>query len=82
MGGWTERDENDLYSLLTRLDKRGIRFALSNVLAHKGETNEIMNKWVNENKFIMHKLDYHYKNSNYHSTAKNNKTIEVLITNY
>lgn len=82
LGGWTEKDEKDLYSLLTHLDSKGIRFALSNVLKHKGLTNKIMESWANEKGYIVHKLDYHYKNSNYHSTAKNNETTEVLITNY
>lgn len=82
MGGWTEKDENDLYDLLTRLDGRGVRFALSNVLEHKGEVNKIMENWAKRNNYIVHELDYHYKNSNYHSTAKNNRTVEVLITNY
>lgn len=45
-GGWTEKDEKDLYILLTRLDKKGIRFALSNVLEHKGKTNTIMKNWA------------------------------------
>lgn len=82
LGGWTEKDEKDLYNLLTNLDIKGIRFALSNVLEHKGMTNEIMKDWAEKNGYTVHKLDYHYKNSNYHSTAKNNKTTEVLITNY
>lgn len=82
MGGWTEKDEKDLYELLIKLDKKGIKFALSNVLEHKGKTNQIMKDWINKNKYKMHKIDYDYKNSNYHSTAKDNKTIEVLITNY
>lgn len=82
MGGWTEKDEKDLYELLTKLDKKGIKFALSNVLEHKGKTNQIMKGWINKYKYKIHKIDYDYKNSNYHSTAKGNKTIEVLITNY
>ena len=82
LGGWTEKDEKDLYALLSRLNKKGVRFALSNVLEHKGETNEIMKNWAEKNNFKINKLNYDYRNSNYHSTAKNNKTIEVLITNY
>ena len=82
LGGWTEKDEKDLYILLSRLHKKGVRFALSNVLEHKGETNEIMKKWVEKNNFKINKLNYDYRNSNYHSTAKKNTTIEVLITNY
>ena len=82
LGGWTKKDEKDLYALLSRLNKKGVRFALSNVLEHKGETNEIMKNWAEKNNFKINKLNYDYRNSNYHSTAKNNKTIEVLITNY
>lgn len=82
LGGWTEKDEKDLYILLSRLNKKGVRFALSNVLEHKSETNEIMKNWVEKNNFKINKLNYDYRNSNYHSTAKKNKTIEVLITNY
>lgn len=81
-GGWTEKDENDLYNLLTSLHKKGARFALSNVLTHKGKTNKIMKGWAKRNGFQVNKLNYNYKNSNYQSTAKNNQTIEVLITNY
>lgn len=82
LGGWTEKDEKDLYSLLSRLNKKGIRFALSNVFEHKGKTNEIMKKWVEKYNFKISKLNYDYRNSNYHSSAKKNNTIEVLITNY
>jgi adenine-specific DNA-methyltransferase len=82
LGGWTKKDEKDLYNLLSCLNKKGVRFALSNVLEHKGEINEIMKNWAKKNNFKINELNYDYKNSNYHSTAKNNKTIEVLITNY
>lgn len=82
LGGWTEKDERDLYSLLTRLDAKGVRFALSNVIEHKGAVNQIMQHWAKKHNYTVHLLDYHYKNSNYQSTAKKNKTVEVLVTNY
>lgn len=81
-GGWTKQDEKDLYDLLSKISKNGLRFALSNVIEHKGEVNTIMKEWAENNHYNIHQLDYHYKNSNYQSKAKNNKTIEVLITNY
>lgn len=81
-GGWTKKDEKDLHSLLTGLDKKGVRFALSNVVKHKGEVNDILKNWLSKNSYLVHKMNYHYKNSNYHSSAKNNETVEVLITNY
>lgn len=81
-GGWTEQDEKDLYELLSRISNIGVRFALSNVLEHKGKVNTIMKAWAEQNNYNVHELNYHYKNSSYQSTAKNNKTVEVLITNY
>ncbi len=80
--GWVEKDERDLYALLTKLNMKGVRFALSNVLQHKGSMNNIMIDWVKKHQFKVNKLDHHYKNSNFQSKAKDNVTIEVLITNY
>ena len=37
---WTETEDADLLSLLDKLNDRGILFALSNVFAHKGQTND------------------------------------------
>lgn len=82
LNGWNEKDEIKLYSALSKLNKKNVRFALSNVLEHKGATNEIMKNWAERENFKINKLIYNYKNSNYHSTAKNNNTVEVLITNY
>jgi adenine-specific DNA-methyltransferase len=82
LDGWTERDETDLYCVLSKLNKRNIRFALSNVLEHKGAVNKIMRKWSDNKNFKVNRLNYNYKNSNYHSTAKDNNTVEGLITNY
>ncbi|NTU72568.1 Dam family site-specific DNA-(adenine-N6)-methyltransferase [Candidatus Roizmanbacteria bacterium] len=81
-GGWSEKDENDLYDVLTSLNKQKIRFALSNVIEHKGTKNAILQKWVERLGLNMHILNFDYKNSNYQSNAKNNITREVLVTNY
>lgn len=80
--GWTEKDEYDLLSYLEKLDKNGIRFALSNVLESKGKKNEILADWVKKNKkFKVKYLDYCYSNSNYH-TNREGVTKEVLVVNY
>lgn len=81
-GGWTVQDENDLYSFLGKLNKKNIRFALSNVIKHKGEENHLLREFVEENRLKIHELNYNYNNSNYQSKAKKNLTQEVLITNY
>lgn len=80
--GWTENDEKDLLKYLEELDKRGIRFALSNVLESKGKKNTILSKWISQNeKYKIIPLNYDYANSNYH-TKKDGVTKEVLVVNY
>lgn len=81
-GGWSDTDERALHNALTSLDKVGVRFALSNVIEHKGETNTLLKNWAFDNNFKVNYLNHHYKNSNYQSTAKHAATKEVLITNY
>lgn len=78
--GWNESDEKALLELLDELNRRNIRFALSNVLVHKGVENKLLKEW--SKKYYVHYLNYNYNNSNYQSTAKFNETIEVLVTNY
>lgn len=81
-GGWTEKDEIELYRELDRLHDRGIRFALSNVLSSKGKENVILKKWLEErNDYVCHHLKYNY-NSNYHTLKTDTPTDEVLIVNY
>ncbi|WP_418558814.1 Dam family site-specific DNA-(adenine-N6)-methyltransferase [Ligilactobacillus animalis] len=79
-GGWSEKDELDLYSYLDKADKNGVKFALSNVIFHKGQENKMLTKWAS--KYNIHILNYNYNNSNYQSKAKYNETVEVLVTNY
>ena len=80
--GWTENDERDLLRYLGQLDKKGIRFALSNVLESKGKKNTILSDWIKEHKnFRTIPLNYNYTNSNYH-TKKDGVTKEVLVVNY
>ena len=80
--GWTEKDEYDLLVYLEELDKKGIRFALSNVLESKGKMNVILADWIGKHKqFKAISLDYDYNNSNYH-TKREGVTREVLVVNY
>ena len=76
---WNENDEQDLLNLLDNLDKKGIKFALSNVIESNGKSNELLKEW--SKKYKIHYLNRKYLNANY---RKKNITIakEVLITNY
>lgn len=82
-GGWTKQDEIDLLNYLTILDSKGIKFALSNVIEHKGATHEMLEAWIREHNYTIHYITCDYNNSNYHKQERNvTKTVEVLITNY
>ena len=78
---WKEKDEIDLLNLLDKLNDNSIKFALSNVLKSKGNSNDILKEW--SKKYIVHKLDAKYGNANYQRKEKNDSTtLEVLVTNY
>lgn len=78
--GWSKEDDKDLFDYMDTIDSSGAMFALSNVLSHKGITNDELIKW-SEN-YKIHFLNFDYNNSNYQSLAKDYKTVEVLITNF
>ncbi len=82
--GWNETLERELLNYLDNLHKRGIRFALSNVLTSKGKTNHILMDWINANlgRYRVIYLDYTYSNSNYQTKDRTSKTDEVLIVNF
>ena len=39
------KEEQALYDFLDKINEQGIKFALSNVLEHKGKVNEFLKKW-------------------------------------
>lgn len=81
--GWNDKEEQKLLNLLDDLTKKNIRFALSNVLEHKGNENTILKKWISANNYLVNYLDFHYANSSYQNKNRNkNTSCEVLITNY
>ena len=69
-----------LFNILDELNNKGVKFALSNVIKHKGNENQSLINWMK--KYNVHYLDFNYKNSNYHSKNTDRETVEVLITNY
>ena len=81
-GGWTEKEEKKLLDFLDKLESNNIKFALSNVIEHKGRKNEILKDWAERNNYKINYLDYNYSNSNYHAKNIDKNTSEVLITNY
>ena len=80
-GAWSENDEKDLLEFIKMLDSKGLKFALSNVLFHKGKEHIMLKNWLKNNpKFKAHFLDFSYKNCNYQT--KREQSSEVLVVNY
>lgn len=75
--GWTEESEKRLLSTLDKLNLRGVRFALSNVFVHKGQSNDLLIKWAD--KYSVERVKSNY--ISYHDNSIK-ETIEVLIKNY
>ena len=75
---WTPSQEILLFDSLRELDKKGVRFALSNVLSHKGKENNLLLEFAEDYRVI--ELNKHYNNSSY-NTNKGDST-EILLVNY
>lgn len=82
--GWGKEQEIILLDLLDGLDKKGIRFALSNVIKHKKTENKFLLDWLKKNvHYHVHNIVKDYANSSYNVKNKDKEdTQEVLITNY
>lgn len=80
--GWNIEKEKELLGFINNLDKKNVKFALSNVIEHHGHKNQLLIDWAIENQYNINYLNYNYKNSNYHLKDKTANSVEVLITNY
>lgn len=70
--GWNESDEIRLLNFLKKLDDKSVKFMLSNILEFKGKSNNILKKWIQENK---------YKIIEYQGKARKNRN-EIIVINY
>lgn len=77
---WTPVEEQQLLDLLDRLNEQGVRFALSNVLYHKGMSNDLLIEW--SKKYKVYYIDKSYANCSYQFKDRDAKTVEVVITNF
>ena len=74
---WNEGEEAELLGLIDNLNKKGVKFAISNVTHYKGRKNDLLIKWMK--KYKVHKIKSNY--ISYHNNAKKDIT-EVLVTNF
>ena len=74
---WNEETERELLNLLDDLNKRNIKFAISNVTHYKGKVNDLFLDWSKHYNSFPIKSNYISFNDN---TVKNFN--EVLVTNF
>lgn len=77
---WTEKEEKLMLDLCDKLNDKGIKFAISNVIEHKNNINILLSEW--SKKYNVHKLNYNYDKCTYQEVNKVTNSVEVLITNY
>ena len=70
--GWGESDELRLYAFLDDLNKKGVKFMMSNVLEHKGKQNTLLIEWIKDND---------YQIVTYRGTARKGRK-EIVVINY
>lgn len=75
---WGLEEENRLYDLLDKLSNRGIFWGLSNMVTHKGKTNNILLDWAQ--KYNEYSIESNYI-SRFDNTIKQ-KSKEIYVTNY
>ena len=74
---WDKECEMALTDVMDHLDRKQVRFAVSNVVRYKGRRNTIFEEWATQ--YNVHSISSNYKS--YHdNSAKDIK--EVLVTNY
>ena len=68
----------EVLEVLDELNKKGVRFGITNLIEHKGKENTMFKKW--SEKYIVHSISSNYISFNDNTIKKDSK--EVFVTNY
>ncbi len=71
--GWNKKEEERLLNFLSKLDRDGHRFMLSNMLNYRGKQNNILLKWIKDNNYKVIKVT---------TSGMRRQRDEVLVVNY
>ena len=75
---WDESEERRLCECLDELDRKGVRFGVTNLVAHKGVSNDIFLSWAE--KYFCYDISSNYISFNDNTIKKDSR--EVFVTNY
>ena len=79
---WTEYDEFDLLAYIKNIDIAGGKFALSNVLTHRGKTNELLKNWIEKNNYNIYDIKTSYSHCTHTVNQADEPSREIVVTNY
>lgn len=80
---WDEHDEHELLKYINLVNELGFKFALSNVIQHRGKTNTILTDWIDKNNFNVYDIDNEGYSHCTHTVSQNAEpTREIVVTNY
>lgn len=75
---WNEEEEQRLCAYLDELDKKGVRFGITNLIYHKGMENQTFLEW--SKKYVVYSINSNYISFNDNSVKAGSK--EIFVTNY
>ena len=75
---WNEKEEQRLCDCLDKLNEKGIRFGITNLIRHKGKTNTVFCEW--SKKYTVYQINSNYISFNDNTLKATSK--EVFVTNY
>ncbi|WP_281739686.1 Dam family site-specific DNA-(adenine-N6)-methyltransferase [Holdemanella biformis] len=75
---WNEKKEKELCDFLDKLNEKGVRFGITNLITHKGKTNSTFSEWAK--KYYIYDIDSNYISFNDNTIKEGTK--EVFVTNY
>jgi site-specific DNA-adenine methylase len=85
-GHWTLADEQRLLDMLDYMNRKGLRWVLSNVFEHRGHHNKTLVDWSGDYKVIYpdfgKKKAYNLDRARKNGKSVDNKTVEVIIKNF
>ena len=80
---WTEEDEKRLLQYISKANELGFKFALSNVIQHRGNTNTLLAEWIDLNKFNVYDItNKGYSHCTHTVKQGEEATREIVVTNY
>lgn len=81
-GGWTEKNDIEMFEWISLLDELDYKFILSNTLRHRGVENGLLHHFSEEYHTKVVKMTYNAWAARVKGVEKEWGTIEVLVSNF